>query len=65
VAKDQARLGTRASVVHVQVGAAQSARGDPQHDIGRLLDDGIPHLVHTDLTYAFEDDSFHVFSSGN
>jgi hypothetical protein len=64
MAQHEARLGSRASVVHVQVRPAQGARGDAQHDVGGLLNGGITHLGHADLAYAFENDSFHLFSSG-
>src|SRR5450432_4236904 len=45
--------------VEVQVGAAQSCRGDPHDDVGRVSDRRIRDFVHADVADALPGESFH------
>ena len=48
VPENQPGLGPGPAVVHVQVGAADSAGGHPEHDVGGFLQDRVGHLAYLD-----------------
>ncbi|SCE41854.1 hypothetical protein GA0115237_113437 [Streptomyces sp. ScaeMP-6W] len=62
VAQHQPRLGTGPPVVHVQVGAAQGAGGDPDQRVRLLLDHGVLDLADGDAALALVDDGAHQLS---
>jgi hypothetical protein len=59
VAEHDARLGAGASLVHVQVGAADGGRGHADHDIGGILDLRILHVLDGNVERFLVHDGFH------
>jgi hypothetical protein len=63
VAEPASRLEVGATLVHVQVGAADVGRGDAHEHIGRALDPGIRDVSDVDLSGSVVHDCLHVSSS--